>query len=186
MRSSSKIETHTFRVGVTTKGRRLEFMVKATTGTKAVSEARLKAKDEGIPRIIVNYVRPVNDTVFRYVPDYEDAPTELGGTYNPTDFQSLHAGQTPSSEVPTISLEETKKLIKIMWERLVVFVPKQELPPLIAYQQGDLLFLDDGISGRVEVSNSSIIDLVILFFDWATYTGWCSEDFDDFLGMCWN
>ena len=186
MKSSSKIETHTFRVGATAKGRRLEFTVTATTGTKAVAEARLKAKAQGIPRIMVNYVRPVNDLVFTYAPDYEDAPTEMGGTYNPADFQPLHAGQTPSSEVPTLSFEETPKLIKTMWERLVVFVPKPEVPPLIAYQQGDRLFLDDGISGRVEISNSSIMDLVMLFYDWVTYTGWCSEDFDDFLEMCWN
>lgn len=186
MAPTSKRETQTFIVGATAKGRRLEFTVKATTGTKAVAEARLKAKARGIPRIMVNYVRPVNETVFRYVPDYEDAPNEMGGTYNPADFQPLHAGQTPSSEVPTLSFEEIQNLIKTMWERLVVFVPKPDVPPLIGYQQGDRLFLDDGTSGRVEISNSSIMDLVMLFYDWATYTGWCSEDFDDFLEMCWN
>ena len=56
---------------------------------------------------------------------------------------------------------------------------------LKAYEQGGRLFLDDGVSARQELLSRSPIDLVMMLYEWVTYAGDFSGDFEDFVQNCW-
>ena len=68
----------------------------------------------------------------------------------------------------------------------MVFVPRPDDSPLRAYEQDGRVFLDDGVSGRQELVARTPMELVMMLYEWATYVGYCSEDFDDFVDQCWE
>ena len=163
----------------------MAFTAEATTGSKAAAEARRQAKAQGMQSIMVSYVKPVEQTIFRYDPDYGAPLTTLGGSCNPLDMGTMYAGETPGIEETTLSVDEINKRIREVWERMVVFLPRPDEPPLKAYEQDGRVFLDDGVNGRQELLTRSPLELVMMLYEWATYVGYCSDDFDDFVEICW-
>ncbi len=67
-----------------------------------------------------------------------------------------------------------------------LFVSEPQEPPLRVYELGGKIYLDDGANGRSELVSPTQIELAMFLYDWATYTGYCSEDFDDFIQQCWS
>ena len=181
----SNQEISKYKVGATYRGKSIVFTVEATTGTKAVAEARRQAKTQGMQSIMVSCVKPVERTIFRYGPDYGAPLTTLGGSCNPPDMGAMHAGETPGIEETTLSVDEINNRIRDVWERMVVFIPRPDEPPLKAYEQDGRAFLDDGVNGRQELLTRSPLELVMMLYEWATYVGYCSDDFDDFVEICW-
>ena len=174
-----------YRVGATYRGERVVFTVEATTGPKAAAEARRQARAQGMQSITVNYVKPVERTIFRYSPDCGPPLTALGDSHNPPDIGAVHAGETPNVQGTKLSVDEINDRIRDVWERMVVFVPRPDEPPLKAYQQDGRVFLDDGVNGRQELLNRSPMELVTMMYEWATYVGYSSDDFEDFVDICW-
>ena len=179
-------EIHLYRVGATYRGKSVVFTAEATTGSKAVAEARRQAKAQGMQFITVNYVRSVEQTIIRYGTDYGAPLTALGGTYNPSDTGIIHAGETTVGEGEALSVGEINDRIRKVWEQMIVFVPRPEESPLKAYEQDGRVFLDDGVSGRQELLARTPMELVMMLYEWVTYVGYCSEDFDDFVDQCWE
>ena len=173
-----------YKVGATANGNPMEFTVEATTGTRAVAEARRQAKKDGLQRITVNYVRPIRESDYEDRTDYTTSPDQLGGPHASTGITILQADELPNNKTPSLSLEEINRRIKEMWGRMVVFTPIPEEPPLKAYEQAGHIFLDDGLSGRAQLESLAPMELAMMFYEWATYTGYCSEDFDNFLEIC--
>ena len=174
-----------YRVGTTYRGERVVFTVEATTGPKAAAEARRQARAQGMQPITVNYVRPVERTIFRYSPDCGAPLTALGDSCNLLYEGAVHAGETPGVPGTKLSVDEIKDRIRDVWERMVVFVPRPDEPPLKAYRQDGRVFLDDGINGRQELLDQSPMELVTMLYEWATYVGYSSDDFEDFVEICW-
>ena len=179
-------EPRRFRVIATYRRNSVVFIVEATTGTKAVAEARRQAKTRGMKFIMVNSVKPVEQTVIRYSPEYGAPLTALGDPYIPSDIGVSYAGEAPCGEVGLLSLDEINDRIGNMWERMLVFVPRPDASPLKAYEQDGRFFLDDGSSGRQELLSRSPMELALMIYEWATYSGYCSDDFDVFVENCWE
>ena len=179
-------EPRKYKVTATHRRKRVIFTVEATTGSKTVAEARRQAKAQGVKFMVVNSIEPAEGTTIRYAADYGAPLTALGGTYDPSATGAIYAGETPHAEDVTLSLEEINVRIRDVWERMVVFIPRPDEPPLKAYEQDGRVFLDDGVSGRQELFSGSPMELVMMLYDWATYVGYCSEDFDAFVGQCWT
>ena len=176
-----------YRVSATHQGESVVFNVEATTGTKAVAEARRQARLQGMKFIMVNQVTPVEPTIFRYDADSEDPLTARGGAnYNPPDTGALYAGKEPGTQLTTLSLNEITDRIQTVWDRMVVFTPRPDVSPLRAYEQNGRVYLDDGISGRLELLERTSLELVMVLYEWATYTGYSSEDFGEFVQQCWT
>ena len=176
-----------YKVGATYRGNHVVFTVEASTGPKAVAEARRQAKAQGMQFITVNYVRPVEQTIIRHGTEYGAPLTALGGTYNPSDTGIIHAGETTAGEGESVmSVDDINRRIRDVWERMVLFVPRPDGSPLKAYEQDGRIFLDDGESGRQELVARTPMELVMMLYEWATYAGYCSEDFDDFVDQCWE
>ena len=174
-----------YRVGATYQGKPVVFNVVATTGPKAVAEARHQARTKGMKFIVVNYVNPVQQTIIMHGMDYGAPLTAMGGPCNISETESMYAGESSNVNTRTISVGEINDFIRRLWEWLVVFVPKPDAPPLKAYEQGGRVFLDDGVNSRQELLSRSPIDLVIMLYEWVTYTGYFSGDFEDFVQNYW-
>ena len=179
-------ENRRYRVVATYRGEHVAFTVEATTGSKAVAEARRQAKAKGMQFIMVDWVKPVERTVVKSGTGYGPPLAALGGTYNPLETGFMYAGEAPGTEETTLCLEEINNRIRDVWERMVVFVPRPDEPPLKAYGLDGRVFLDDGASGRQELLERTPKELAMVLYDWATYVGYCSEDFDDFVDQCWQ
>lgn len=179
-------ENRRYKVAATYRGEHVAFTVEATTGSKAVAEARRQARAKGIHFITVNWVKPVDRTVVKYDTGYGPPLAALGGTYNPLETGFIHAGETPTPQETPLALEEINGRIRDVWERMVVFAPRPNDPPLKAYDLDGRVFLDDGVSGRQELLERTPMELVMMLYDWVTYVGYCSEDFDDFVDQCWQ
>ena len=136
--------------------------------------------------ILVNYVRPRERTVIRYSTDYGAPLTALGGITDPQYAGNMHAGKFPQAKETTLSLAEINSRIRDVWNRMVVFAPRPDEPPLKAYEQDGRVFLDDGVSGRQELLERAPMELVMMLYEWATYVGYSSDDFDDFAEQCWE
>ena len=76
--------------------------------------------------------------------------------------------------------------IENVWERMHVFVPKPDESPLKAHEQDGRCFLDDGLSGRQELLGRSPVELMLMMYEWATYAGYFSDDFNEFVENCWG
>ena len=145
------------------------FDVEATTGSKAVAEARHQAKACGMQFIQINSVTPAEKTVIRYSSEYGAPLTTLGGSYSPPDTGIIYSGEASIGEQEMLSLDEINDRIGTVWGRMVVLVPKPDEPPLKAYEQGGRVFLDDGVSGRQELLWRSPMELVSMApRNWAT------------------
>ena len=180
------METRQYRVEVTYNGERLVFRVTASGGPQAVKEARQLAKKHGMQRIMVNLVQPIEMVTFKYEADYAPPLLTLGGTATSFEATNAHAVDEDLTAETTLSADDVRRIIKHVWERMVVFVPKPHEPPLIAYELDGRVYLDDGISGRLELIAPTQIETVMLLYDWATYAGYCSEDYDEFIQQCWT
>ena len=86
-------EIYLYRVGATYRGKSVVFTAEATTGAKAVAEARRQAKAQGMQFITVNYVRPVGQTIIRYGTEYGAPLTALGGHTIPWKRESSTQGK---------------------------------------------------------------------------------------------
>ena len=64
--------------------------------------------------------------------------------------------------------------------------PQAGESPLKAYDQDGRVFLDDGVSGRQELLAWTPMELMMMLYEWATYVGYCSDDFDVFVQDCWG
>lgn len=179
-------ESRRFRVKATYRGKHAIFNVEATTGRKAVAEARRQAKAQEMQFIAVNSVTPVEKTVIGYSTEYGAPLTTLGGAYSPPGTGVIYAGETSKGENMFLSLDEINYHIGTVWERMVVFVPRPDEPPLKAYEQDGRVFLDDGVSGRQELLCRSPMELMLMVYEWSTYAGYCSEDFDVFVENWWE
>ena len=179
-------ESRRFRVIATYQRNRVVFNVEATTGTKAVAEARRQAKTRGMKFIMVNSVRPVEQTVISHSAEFGAPLTSLGGSYIPPDTGVSYAGEPSCGRVGFLSLDEINDRIGKVWEHMQVFVPRPDESPLKAYELEGRFFLDDGLSGRQELLSRSSVELVLMIYEWATYTGYCSDDFDVFVENCWE
>ena len=179
-------ETRQYRVGATYQGEQVVFTVEATSGTKAVAEARQQARTQSMKFIMVNYVKPAERTIVRYGTDHGPPLTALGGTCNLPGTEAIYAGETHQVEELTLSVGEINDHIRNVWNRMVVFVPRPEEPLLKAYEQDGSVFLDDGVSGRQELLSRSPMELVMMLYEWATYVGYCSDDFGVFVENCWT
>lgn len=175
-----------FRVKATIRGMHVIFKVEATTGSKAVAEARRQARDRGMEFIMVNSVTPVEKTVISYSSEYGAPLTTLGGSDISPDIGAIFAGEIPKRGPDFLSLDEINNRIETVWERMVVFTPRPDDPPLKAYGLDGRVFLDDGINGRQELSSHTLIELMMMLYDWATYVGYYSDDFDVFVDECWE
>ena len=181
-----KLETRQYQVGATFQGEQVVFKVEATSGTKAVHEARRLARTQGMRFISVQYVKPKERTIVRYGMDYAPPLIALGGTCQFAGTEEIHAGETHKVEETTLSVGEINDHIGNVWNQMVVFSPRPEEPPLKAYEQDGHIFLDDGVSGRQELLMRTPMELIMMLYDWATYTGYCSDDFDVFVENCWG
>ena len=162
------------------------FKVEATTGSKAVAEARRQARVRGMQFIMVNSVTPVEKTVIKYSSEYGTPLTTPGGSDVSQDTGAIYAGEVSMGEQELLSLDEINDRIETVWERMVVFVPRPDDPPLKAYEQDGRVFLDDGISGRQELLSQTPTELMLMLYDWASYVGYYSDDFDVFVDECWE
>ena len=102
-------ERHRYRVGTTANGHRVEFTVEATTGEKAVAEARRQARKDGLQRITVNYVSVIPDTDNEDNPDYTVSQEQQGGPYSSTgssDFDLANCRATKHQDCPWMKSTE--------------------------------------------------------------------------------
>ncbi len=140
------------RVIATYKRSRAGFTVTAPTGKKAVAEARRIAKAQGMGRIQVNRVEMLDDFTITHNPFFDAPLTMLGGNCQETDTGITYAERTFADVVPTLSVTELNAKIENVWNHLVSFTPRPEGPPLKAYELKGRVFIDDGLSGRQELS----------------------------------
>lgn len=174
-----------YRVVATYKQNRVGFTVTASTSRKAVAEARSISKAQGMSRIQVNYVKKLDDFVIVYHPFFDAPLTMLGGVCQDVDKEITYAERTSSDVVPTFSLAELNAKIENVWNHLVSFTPRPDRPPLRAYKLNGRIFVDDGFSGRQELYNRSPFELAMLLYDWVTYAGYYSDDFEQFVKESW-
>ena len=179
-------ELQRYRITFTYKGRRLGFTVEARDGTKAEAEARRRSKALGMNRVLCNSVRSLDKFVFKSTTNY-GAPLEvLGGDSPNTNWANEFAGIAATSGMPVLSLHEINGKIAAAWDHLVCFKATPNNPPLIAYELGGRMFLDDGCSGRQELRDRSLFEVVMWLYEWMTYAGYTSNNFEDFIEECWT
>ena len=179
-------ELQRYRITFTYKGRRLGFTVEARNGAKAEAEARRRSKALGMNRVFVNSVQCLDKFVFKSTTNY-GAPLEaLGGDCPDTNWATGFSGSSTTPGMPLLSLDEINGKIATAWDCLVCFKATPNKPPLIAYELGGRVFLDDGCSGRQELLNRSPFEIVMWLYEWMTYAGYTSNNFEDFIEECWT
>ena len=65
-------------------------------------------------------------------------------------------------------------------------VPSPHEGLLKAYGQDGRVFLDDEVSGRLELLCRSPMELMLMVYEWATHIGYSSDDFDVLVETCWE
>lgn len=53
--------------------------------------------------------------------------------------------------------------------------------PLKAYEENGRIFLGDGVNNPAQVEDPTQIGVIELLYEWAVFTGYTNEDFEDFL-----
>ena len=170
-----------FQVNTTHHGRPFTIRVTAPNSKKAVAQARLEARRQGMERIMVRRVDETPRRSIQHQAEYGDALMEMGG---PAGDPAPQAGAAQT--LPPLTLPEVREMIGQMWDRTISFAPRDDRCPLVATETGSRIFLQDGASPRAELMERSRMELMVTLYEWAVHVGLTSNDLEEFLEECWG